>query len=82
MTETTTTEPFQREVLLRVPRRYDLDIHVAKITIEDGTYVDVREFIPSLQQYGRGILIPADRAESLGESISRLGETLAGASDG
>lgn len=59
MTETpTATSPITREVVLTVPRKYDIEIHVSKATIDEAEYVDIREYVVSLQQYGRGIVLP------------------------
>jgi hypothetical protein len=62
-------EPYDRKVLRTVNRKHDLDVHVSRVTVEDETYVDVREFIPSLQQYGRGILLPLRWAHEIGKAI-------------
>lgn len=53
-----TQQPFDREVLTALPRRHDLDIHVCRVRVDEQVYYDVREYIPSILQYGRGILIP------------------------
>lgn len=72
MTETS-TEPFTREVLLSTPRRFDLEIHVSKIGAPEGLeYADIREFIPSLGQYGRGILLPVDKIASVADALLSL----------
>jgi len=65
----TTTDPYERKVLETIPRRYDLEIHVCEVTVEDRTYLDIREFIPSMQQYGRGVLIPAEHGLLVGEAL-------------
>lgn len=64
-------DPYDRNVHLVIPRRHDLEIHVSTIIVDEKEYADVREFVPSLQQYGRGILIPA---RSVGEVVSGLQE--------
>lgn len=76
MTDTTTKPPFNRRVVFTAPRRDDLEVHVCAITLEgvpDGDpdrYVEIREFIPSIGDYGRGILVPNALAESLATAIS------------
>lgn len=71
--QTTSTEtlssPYTRRVLFEVHRKYDMDIHVSKVDIEDRTYVDIREFIPSLSQYGRGITLPPETAVEAAKAI-------------
>jgi len=69
MADTPIVDPFEREIVVTLNRRHDLDIHVSRIVVEERSYVDVREFIPSLAQYGRGILLPVDRAEEIAQAI-------------
>lgn len=71
MSDSTPANPFDRDVILTLNRRHDLDIHVSRVVVEDLSYVDVREFIPSLGQYGRGILLPVSRAAEVAEAISK-----------
>lgn len=73
---TESTEPFVRDVAYAVPRRHDIDIHVSEVEVEGQHYVDVREFIPSLAQYGRGVLIPARLAAEIGSSINLLAKDI------
>lgn len=75
MTQTPATPdpepPFTRRVLSTHPRRYDLDVHVCAVRFEERDYIDIREYIPSLEQYGRGILLPRDIAGLVATSILR-----------
>lgn len=73
MTETpTTTSPITRKVVLTVPRKYDLEIHVSKAKIDDAEYVDIREFVVSLQQYGRGIVLPKAALYPIIEALEHI----------
>lgn len=57
----TTAANHSRRVLTRVPKTSDVEVHVSEIDVgELGLYVDIREYIKSLEQYGRGITIPWD----------------------
>ena len=49
----------QRTVHSRVKKRDDIEIHVSTIATEHGTYLDIREYVVSLGQYGRGLTAPA-----------------------
>lgn len=69
-----TPAPFDRKVYQSFYRRHDLDIHVCRVTVEDKMYVDVREFIPSLEQYGRGILIPVNYGPEIATAIHEASE--------
>ena len=62
-------DPFDRRVVDVFHRRHDLEIHVARIIVEDLSYVDVREYVPSLGQYGRGILLPVSQATDIAKAI-------------
>ncbi|MFE5375493.1 hypothetical protein [Streptomyces mirabilis] len=48
-----------RKVFKRVSLVCDKELHVSTVeTPGDGTFVDLREFIPSLGAYGRGVTFP------------------------
>jgi hypothetical protein len=51
---------FKRKVLDKFERREDLEIHVSQVTADGMHYAEIREYLPSLDTYGRGILIPQD----------------------
>jgi len=55
----------QRTVHARVSKTDDIEIHVSTLETETGQYADIREFIISLQQYGRGITFPARFTETI-----------------
>lgn len=49
----------ERTVHARVPYVSDKEMHVSTVqSPEDGLFVDMREFIPSLDAYGRGVTFP------------------------
>lgn len=49
----------ERVVHARVPYVTDKEVHVSTVqSPQDGKFVDVREYIPSLEEYGRGITVP------------------------
>ncbi|MFE9525255.1 hypothetical protein [Streptomyces sp. NPDC006631] len=48
-----------RKIHARIQYVYDKEIHVSTVQgPDDGQYVDLREFIPSLDAYGRGLTLP------------------------
>lgn len=72
MADTATTpahDPYSRHIVESFPRKADLDVHVSEIEVEGIPYIDVREYIPSLQAYGRGILLP----QALAAKVFRAG---------
>lgn len=48
-----------RTVHTKVPKTTDIEIHVSTLETEAGNYTDIREYVVSLDQYGRGITFPA-----------------------
>lgn len=51
----------------RIKRKEDLEIHVREIEIRDLQFIDIREFIPSRNFYGHGIIFP--RSDELIEDL-------------
>lgn len=49
---------FPRTVLVAVSKTSDIDIHVSSIDVDGVPYTDIREYIVSLDRYGRGITFP------------------------
>lgn len=48
-----------RTVVSRTPKADDIEIHVSELKTDSGDYIDVREYVVSLEQYSRGITYPA-----------------------
>lgn len=67
-------DPYNRKVLLSTSRKFDLDLHVSELQVEDGTYADLREFIPSLGQYGRGVLIPKAKIREIAKAMLEIAD--------
>lgn len=49
----------ERVVHTRAKKTDDIEIHVSSLDTEYGLFTDIREFIVSLNQYGRGLTFPA-----------------------
>ncbi len=73
-TTTTETAPFDREVIASLSRRPDIDIHVSTVKVLGESYVDVREFIVSLGQYGRGIILPLSSARFVADALKEVAD--------
>lgn len=57
---------FTRTVHTVTPKATDVEIHVSTITVENGDrYTEIREYVVSLQQYGRGITFPEAGTEGV-----------------
>ena len=54
-------------VIRRIKRKEDLEIHVREVEIKDLQFIDIREFIPSRNFYGHGIIFP--RSDELIEDL-------------
>jgi hypothetical protein len=48
-----------RKVHARIAYVHDKEIHVSTVqSPQDGMFIDCREYIPSLEAYGRGLTLP------------------------
>lgn len=47
-----------RIVHSRAAKTADIEVHVSTVTSDSGTFGEVREYVVSLQQYGRGTTFP------------------------
>ncbi|WP_020142213.1 hypothetical protein [Terracoccus sp. 273MFTsu3.1] len=73
MTTTPDTEPlgpYEATVLAEFPRRHDLTARVSRVEVDGVIYLDIREWVPSINQWGRGILLPARIAKSVGATLT------------
>lgn len=51
----------KRRVFRAVPVKHDKEIHVCVTgTVGGDRFVDIREYIPSLEAYGRGLMFPPE----------------------
>lgn len=42
-------------------RKYDdLQVHVRLVEADGARFIDVRDYVPSAKQYGRGVMLPVD----------------------
>lgn len=76
-------QTFSRDVLtrtvhVRVSKTSDIEIHVSQIDTAWGQYTDIREYVVSLEQYGRGVTFPSNLAEPVMAGL----EFFLGAPDG
>lgn len=56
---TDTRDDMEREVLEKYVKFTDLEVHVSRLIVNDRAYLDIREYIPSRELYGRGVTLPA-----------------------
>lgn len=61
-----------RIVIERVPVADDLEIHVCVVEVSGVRAVDLRNFIPSTQTYGRGLIIPQEHAKAVRAALGKV----------
>jgi hypothetical protein len=55
----------ERTVHSRTKKTSDIEIHVSTLATDSGEFTEIREFIVSLDQYGRGITFPTDLGDDI-----------------
>lgn len=71
--------PIFREVLAKVVKAEDLEVHTCRARIDGVTVLDIRDYCPSTGLYGRGTTLPWN-TETL--KVLRAALRNPGASDG
>jgi hypothetical protein len=56
-----TTDPAVTRTITTFTKAADLECHVRLVTVENVRVLELRDFIPSLGEYGRGYWIPMTR---------------------
>ena len=47
----------------------DLEVRVRTLSVDGERFTDVREFVPSIETYGRGIMVPFDQTKPLMKAL-------------
>lgn len=64
---------YTREVRASVDKATDMQIHVSNVTSEAyGDFTEIREYIPSLDQYGRGVVFPVGLTDDVIEGLQKV----------
>ena len=66
-------KPANTTVVQSIPKAPDLECHIRIVEVEGVKVVELRDYIPSLESYGRGYWIPL-RSEELFSAINGLTE--------
>lgn len=62
---------YTRTVHAVTPKANDIEIHVSTLEVDNGDrYTDIREYVVSLQQYGRGITFPQNKTAPVIEGLA------------
>lgn len=62
----------KRTVHSRAAKTDDIEIHVSTLKTDSGTFTDVREYVVSLKQYGRGITLPEGLTEDVTDGLLEI----------
>ena len=62
----------KRKVLQKVPVAPDLEVHVSVLVAAGATMVDLRQYVPSLKEYSRGITVPKTALPALVEAAKEV----------
>jgi hypothetical protein len=66
-----TTIAEKDKLIGRISQGIDLELHVKETKIDGLTFINIRDYVPSTQEYGQGALI---RLQDLGRLMEHLGE--------
>lgn len=70
----------ERTVYARIPYVNDKEIHVSTVkSPHDGDFFESREFIPSLDAYGRGITFPIELVDQYLAGVQAVADAKGGA---
>lgn len=62
----------ERTVASRISKFDDVEVHVSKVVAQGQTYVEIREFVPSLGQYGKGVTLPMSLLDTLSSGLEMV----------
>lgn len=64
----------KKGVIAKVPAGDDVEVHVRVDKVEGETLVEVRDYVKSTKEYGRGAILPADPdvLKSVGSALVNL----------
>ena len=62
--------PRSRKVISREVIAEDLELHVVREFRAGTPYIEIRQFIPSLKEYGRGVTFPSSAGERVAKAVT------------
>lgn len=65
------TAPFAvvGEAVQSIERGPDLEVRVRRVIADGAEFLDIREYFPSTETYGRGIMVPAELQKPLAAAL-------------
>lgn len=68
----TAPKKMRRKVAKRVEIAPDLELHVSTLTVAGQRLVEIRNFIPSTKEYGRGATAPLSALDAVHEGLHNI----------
>jgi hypothetical protein len=65
-----------REVINKIKKFDDVEIHVSVVTAQGEQYVEIREYVPSLGAYGKGLTFDDNIINEIVNSLYILNDRL------
>jgi hypothetical protein len=59
----------RRKVIQRETVAPDLELHVTRVAVAGEIFIEVRNYVPSLKQYGRGVTFPATSGKRIAKAV-------------
>lgn len=59
----------KRKVISREKVADDLELHVTRISVSGEIFIEVRNYVPSLKEYGRGVTFPATAGKRVSKAV-------------
>ena len=63
--------PAETTVLERFHKSRDVETHLRAVRVDGVSALELRDYIPSSDRYGRGYWIPEEISEALGAAIAK-----------
>lgn len=68
----------ESKVHAHIPKAFDLQLIVRTLRVEGTEYVDIRDFVPSTKEHGKGVIFERRLLGEVVEALGRLDEHLGG----
>lgn len=62
----------KRKTLAKIPVAADLETHVSTVEVAGEKMLDLRQFIPSIAEYGRGVTLPMSTRLDVIDALQRV----------
>lgn len=72
MTTTEEATPTRERLYARYKKGADLELHVKVTWINGLEFVNLRDYVPSTQEYGKGVLFPTHLLEYVLETLQQV----------